>query len=179
MCFALLRTANAAPQSSSALVTQLRQGGYVIVIRHASSPLTKPDKSAADPDNTALERQLDDVGRKTSPSFRALQTVKLADLGTPQTAAELDEGEQGMAGGVNAERTAWLKRATIKAPEFGTDTVLVTHTPNITTAFGRDSAGIAAGEAMIFHPDGKGRTTMVGRIKIEEWPDLIKQQRAQ
>ena len=41
------------------LVDELRHGGYVLVMRHASSPANPPDKSAADPENVALERQLD------------------------------------------------------------------------------------------------------------------------
>jgi hypothetical protein len=31
---------------------------------------------------------------------------------------------------------------------------------------------VAAGEALVFHPDGKGSTELVARVKIEEWPQL-------
>jgi hypothetical protein len=31
---------------------------------------------------------------------------------------------------------------------------------------------MAAGEALVFRPDGKGGTSLVARIKIEEWPKL-------
>src|SRR3954471_20085729 len=78
-----------------ALVTALRQGGYVIVMRHPSSPFTQPDKATANPDNPNLERQLDETGRNTaramgeavrtlhipigdvlsSPTYRALEAV--------------------------------------------------------------------------------------------------------
>jgi hypothetical protein len=51
--------------SGEALVKALRQGGYVIVMRHASSPRQEPDKKTANPDNLAFERQLDQTGRKT------------------------------------------------------------------------------------------------------------------
>jgi lysylphosphatidylglycerol synthetase-like protein (DUF2156 family) len=30
----------------------------------------------------------------------------------------------------------------------------------------------AAGEALVFHPDGKGRSDLVARIKIEQWPQF-------
>ena len=58
------------------LVDELRHGGYVLVMRHASSPPNPPDKSAADPENVTLERQLDENGRMTAEAmgraFKAL-----------------------------------------------------------------------------------------------------------
>ena len=86
-----------------ALVKALRQGGYVIVMRHTSSPREVPDKKTANADNVKPERQLDEEGRTTatamgkalrelkipigevltSPTYRALETVKYAQLGTP------------------------------------------------------------------------------------------------
>jgi hypothetical protein len=59
--------ARAEPLSGAALVEALRQGGYVLLMRHASSPLAPPVASTAEPDNTRLERQLDDnIGRAAS-----------------------------------------------------------------------------------------------------------------
>src|ERR1039457_3284734 len=86
---------NAQTLSGDALVKALRQGGYVIVMRHASSPREVPDKQTANPDNLKPERQLDEIGRTTaaamgkalrdlkipigevysSPTYRALETV--------------------------------------------------------------------------------------------------------
>src|SRR5712691_9472197 len=37
--------------SGGALVSALRQGGYVLVMRHASSPQQPPDKQSANPEN--------------------------------------------------------------------------------------------------------------------------------
>ena len=45
--------------SGEALVKALRQGGYIIVMRHASSPREAPDKQTANADNVNRERQLD------------------------------------------------------------------------------------------------------------------------
>ena len=45
------------------LIASLRQGGYVLVMRHASSPREAPDRRTAHADNTNLERQLDAAGR--------------------------------------------------------------------------------------------------------------------
>src|SRR4051812_37956788 len=90
----------AAPLSGPSLAQALKAGGYVILMRHASSPAMPPDKALAEPDNVAVERQLDQAGRESaramgeavkalripigavlsSPTYRALQTVRLASL---------------------------------------------------------------------------------------------------
>jgi hypothetical protein len=41
-------------------------------------------------------------------------------------------------------------------------------------AFGERAAQVAAGEALIFHPNGAGDPTLVARLKIEEWPELAR-----
>jgi phosphohistidine phosphatase SixA len=185
-------TAFADSLSGPSLVSALRDGGYVIVMRHPSSPFTPPDKATAEPDNTKQERQLDETGRNTatamgdamrklqipvgevlsSPTYRAVQAVKLAKFGKPKLVAELNEGEQGMMANADAARSAWLRRKIAEAPRAKTDTIIVTHTPNLTGAFAADAANMAAGEALIFHPDGKGNSPIVARIKIEDWPKL-------
>jgi phosphohistidine phosphatase SixA len=154
--------------------------------------LAPPDKSTADPGNTTAERQLDDAGRSTaramgaaiktlhipigdvysSPTYRAREAVRLADLGKAQTVAELDEVAHGMAGRANPKQAAWLRAKAAERPRSGTNTVIVTHTPNIVGAFGPEVSKVAAGEALVFHPDGKGGTELVARIKIEDWPAL-------
>ena len=180
-----------------ALVSALRHGGYVLVMRHASSPFEVPDKAAADPENVKLERQLDAAGKETSTAmgkaiktlgipigevdssqtFRALQTAKYADLPHPVPVAELTEGAQGMTADENKARAAWLTHAAASLPRAGTNTVLITHTPNIMAAFGDKAKDIKAGEAMVFQPDGKGATSLVARVAIDEWPRLAAPQR--
>ena len=183
--------------AGSALVSALRHGGYVLVLRHASSPFETPDKSVAEPDNPSLERQLDAAGKETSTemgkaikalgipigavdssqTFRALQTAKYADLPHPTPVAELTEGKQGMSADADKARSAWLMHAAASVPRAGTNTVLITHTPNMTAAFGEKAKDIKAGEAMVFQPDGKGGTSLVARITIDEWPRLAATQR--
>lgn len=189
--------AHADELAGSALVSALRHGGYVLVLRHASSPFEVPDKSAADPDNVNVERQLDAAGKETSTAmgkaiktlgipigevdssqtFRALQTAKYADLPHPMPAPELTEGKQGMAADAEKTRAAWLTHAAASVPRAGTNTVLITHTPNMMAAFGEKAKDIKAGEAMVFHPDGKGGTSLAARVTIDEWPQLAATQR--
>ncbi|HUO67280.1 MAG TPA: histidine phosphatase family protein, partial [Gammaproteobacteria bacterium] len=62
--------------AGSALVSALRHGGYVLAMRHASSPFETPDKSAADPGNANLERQLDATGKETATAMgKAIKTL--------------------------------------------------------------------------------------------------------
>jgi|SRR5579871_242000 len=176
--------------SGEALVRALRQGGYVIVMRHASSPREAPAKAAANPDNVKVERQLDEAGRATaaamgkalrdlkipigsvlsSPTYRALETIRLEQLPNPQTFPEL--GDNGQSMGVSSEaQAAWLQKQAAQFPK-GTNTLIVTHFPNISRAFPQSSSGLADGEALIFGPDGKGGATLVARVKIEDWPGM-------
>jgi phosphohistidine phosphatase SixA len=183
--------------SGAELVAALRQGGYVLVMRHASSPLATPDKDTADPENTALERQLDESGRETaremgsaikqlgipigtvfsSPAYRALETVRLASLGTPRPVPELNVGAQNMAqAAADSTRAAWLRKEVGEGTRFGTDTLIVTHAPNILAAFRDSASGLVDGETLVFRPDGRGGATLVARVKIEEWAHLVTQQ---
>jgi phosphohistidine phosphatase SixA len=172
-----------------ALVKALQAGGHVIVMRHGSSPGEIP--KVPNPDNVPPERQLDEIGRATttamgealrrlkipigevmtSPTYRARETARLARLPDPRPATELGEGPQAMQGAVSPAQTEWLQK---KAKEFpkGTNTVLITHVPNITAAFPAETPALDQGEALVFASDGKGGARVVGRIKIDQWPSL-------
>lgn len=176
--------------SGQALVSALRQGGYVIVMRHASSPREVPDKTTANADNVKLERQLDEAGRASaiamgkalrdlkiplgdvlaSPTYRALETARLAQFSNPKAEDQLGDGGQSMQAVADAQ-AVWLKEKVTQAPK-GTNTLLITHMPNLSRAFPQVSA-VADGEALIFHPDGKGAAPLAARIKIEQWPRLL------
>jgi phosphohistidine phosphatase SixA len=183
-------TASAQSLSDEALVKALQKGGYIIAMRHTSSPRDAPDAQAANPDNVQRERQLDAEGRSTatamgkalrelkipigevlaSPTYRALETVRYAQLGAPRTYAELGDNGQSMQGGTAAQ-AAWLQTRVTQFPR-GTNTILVTHLPNLAGAFPQLAAGLADGEALIFGPDGKGGAAPIARIKVEEWPKM-------
>ena len=171
------------------LIKSLQAGGHVIVMRHASSPGQIPEKPNAD--NVPPERQLDDKGRSTatamgdalrrlkipigevltSPTYRARETARLARRSNPRPATEGGEGPQAMQGAVAPPQTEWLQKKVREFPK-GTNTVLVTHVPNITAAFPGETPAAVEGEAFVFGPDGKGGARLVGRIKIEEWQEL-------
>jgi phosphohistidine phosphatase SixA len=181
----LAATANAQQLQGDALVKALRQGGYVIVMRHASSPREVPDKATANPDNVKPERQLDQEGRASatamgkairdlkipigtvfsSPTYRALETVHYAQFANPQAVPELGDNGRSMSGGTEAQAT-WLRKEVTELPK-GTNTLLVTHMPNMSRAFPQSTERLEDGEALVFGPSG-----VVARVKIEDWSRL-------
>jgi phosphohistidine phosphatase SixA len=186
---AVIGPALAAPASVHRLVERLHSGGYVLVMRHAESPLARPSARDASPGNLRRERQLDAAGEASarsvgaalrrfdipigrifsSPTFRALETIRFAGLGKPTVVPALAEGARGMSGPADRSRVGWLREAVRRAPPAGTNTLIVTHTPNILSAFGRGAAHIEAAEMLVFKPvPGRG-ARLVGRIRAGQW----------
>jgi phosphohistidine phosphatase SixA len=190
--YAAPNAAHSETMNGTSLVRHLRQGGYVLLMRHAHSPSAPPHRSMANPDNVNLERQLDEVGRETarsmgqaikklripvgavlsSPTYRALETVRLAGLGHPQTFPQLGDGGQSMMRDAVTGEAAWLRTKVSEPPKAGSNTVIVTHMPNIQAAFPQEATGLADGEALVFRPSGQGQADLISRVKIEDWPKL-------
>lgn len=78
LTLALVATAYAQMLAGARLVEALQRGGYVIVMRHASSPLEPPTKEAANPDNPGDERQLDARGMATATEMgKAIRALNI------------------------------------------------------------------------------------------------------
>ena len=192
VALASCNAAKAETLAGASQVQKLRQGGYVLLIRHAHSPIETPDKRIADAGNHNLERQLDETGRDTahemggaikklhipvgavlsSPTYRALETVRVAALGPAKTYVELGDGGQSMSAAVVTGQAGWLRHKVAERPRPGSNTIIVTHMPNIQAAFNQDAADLMDGEALVFQPDGRGEANLVAKIKIEDWPSL-------
>jgi len=182
--------ASAQVLSGNDLVGALKQGGYVIVLRHANSPQIRPDHALAAPGNTGLERQLNENGHKTahamglalktlhvpigtvlsSPTFRTRETVQELQVGMPDTFNLLGDGSQGYEFSSFEDSARFMRVRAAELPKPGTNTLIVTHLPNIESAFG-ETFSVDEGEAVVLKPDGMTGTP-VGRIKIDEWPRL-------
>jgi phosphohistidine phosphatase SixA len=195
--FWLLAAVSVAPShgesvSGANVAAAIRTGGYVILMRHASSPRSPPDVGMANADNPIHERQLDEVGRSSaqtfgetlrklgipiglvlsSPTYRALETIKFAQLGQATTFPQLGDSGQNMISDTSGARGAWLRAKAAESPAPGKNTVIVTHFPNIEEAYPQDAVGLADGEALILQPDGRGAARLFARVKIEEWSHL-------
>jgi hypothetical protein len=176
------------------LIRALRRGGYVVVMRHASSPAEPPAPAEAEPGNSGRERQLDASGRAaaiamgealktlqipvgevlSSPTYRALETARLAGLGSPKTFPELGDAGKSMQA-LPASQGAWLRAKAAERPRAGTNTFIVTQYPNIQGAFGQTAANLTDGAALVFFPKARSRSRLLGRIPIEDWPRLAKE----
>jgi hypothetical protein len=63
-------------------------------------------------------------------------------------------------------RASWLKAKVSVPPGPHENTLIVTHFPNIAEAYPQDSVGLADGEAIVLHPDGRGGAVFIARVKI-------------
>jgi phosphohistidine phosphatase SixA len=167
-----------------ALVAALRQGGYIIFFRHAATDRNQSDTDTKNLENCTTQRNLNDKGRAdsrvigeavkklnipvgdilTSGYCRAREMAQLA-FGRGETSPDLvlpateDQEKLGLA----------LRRLLVASPKAGTNTVLISHQPNI--QFGADVTP-QEGEAIIFQPGKKVGYIQIGSIKVEDWAGL-------
>ena len=191
---ALFSTLPAAAQvkpGDAELVQALKAGGHVIVFRHGATFTNQADTDPLHPANVAKQRQLNEKGVAAAKSFgaalkamgvpvgpvwtsefnRAYQTAVLAGLSKPVKSRDLTEGGLVVSPDENARRAAAFRKLAGTLPPIGTNTVIVSHKPNIIDAFGRDWFEVKEGEASIFKPDGSGYK-LVARVQMDEWPRL-------
>jgi hypothetical protein len=88
--------------------------------------------------------------------YRAIETGTLLGFGAVTSSADISEGGQVVSPNENNRRTAAMRKLAATMPPAGTNTVLVSHKPNIMDAFGRDWFDVREGEASVFRPDGNG-----------------------
>ena len=171
------------------LVTAMKQGGYVIVLRHGA---TNPDQADTDPlhrDNIASQRVLSTQGRavatQVGDSFRKLgiplgkvyssefnratETAKLVSGKSVTTTPDITEGGLAVSPAENARRAKALKQMASTAPDAGASTLIVTHKPNILDSFGKDWFDSKEGEASVFKPDGSIGLVLVARVQAADW----------
>src|SRR5215467_9265710 len=143
--------APAATADDQDIAQALRAGGLVIVVRHGA---TFADQADADPlnfDNIAAQRNLNDKGKILAKEFgvalreagvpvgavytskynRAYETAVLAGFKDIETTADLTEGGLVVSPNENNRRSEALRKLLATMPKSGTNTILVTHYPNI------------------------------------------------
>jgi broad specificity phosphatase PhoE len=172
-----------------AILTLLRGGGYVIVFRHGATHADQADTDPLNLDNVAKQRQLNDKGRADAKAVgdalkaagvpisksissrfaRAVETARLIGGKDPEPTPDVTEGGLVVTPNENNRRAQALRAIAAAPPAAGTNTLVVTHKPNILDAFGKDWFEIKEGEASIFKPDGKGAYTLIARVSIDQW----------
>jgi phosphohistidine phosphatase SixA len=185
--------ANSQPAASQAdAINALRQGGHVIVFRHGATYSDQADTDPLNLNNVAKQRQLNDDGRSLAKSIgesmhklgipvgqvqtsmfqRAIDTGTLLGFGEVETSPVISEGGLVVTPIENNRRTDAFRKLAGEQPPAGTNTVIVSHKPNILDAFGKDWFDVREGEASVFKPDGKGGYKLVVRILASEWSKL-------
>jgi broad specificity phosphatase PhoE len=187
---ALLGIALTAPASANdqEIAQTLRAGGLVIVVRHGA---TFPDQADTDPlnfDNIAAQRNLNDKGKALAKAFgeairhagvpvgkvytskynRAHETAILAGFKDIEKTADLTEGGLVVSPNENNRRMEAFRKILATAPKPGTNTLLITHKPNIVDALGKDWFDVKEGEASMFRPEN-GSYKLVARVQMDEW----------
>jgi phosphohistidine phosphatase SixA len=172
------------------LVARLREGGYVVFIRHAATQTTQDDPRP-DLDDPSTQRNLSDDGRHqarqlgrairrlripvgtvlASPYARTRETAELA-FGRDRVRVTRDLLNEAFPGTDDEELARRLRRLFATRPPAGQNTVLVSHGFNLQEATG---LSIGEGESAIFAPGDAGRPSLVARITPEEWQTLAQQ----
>ena len=168
-----------------AVLDELRAGGFVIYLRHATTDEGGPTDEDADLERCETQRNLNDLGRE-----QAAQIGKaIAALGVPigevvsspfcrcKETAELAFGRFAIDADVSYIITAHpddtkrmtdsLRRMLSTAPAQGTNTVIVSHTGNL-----REAADIwpkPEGVAFVFRPLPEGKFEAVAKVLAEDW----------
>ena len=178
------------------VLSALKYGGHVIVLRHVETDDSQKDVYPFKFEDMSAQRQLSDKGRETARRIgsqfaalsipigdiytsklnRAVETGKLISARAVTPIAELTDSGAGnpsaMArpgGGGNAELGRALRQLANAAPKPGTNTIIVTHKTNIADGFGKDWNDVKEGEASVFKPGGAEGLTLVARIQASDF----------
>ena len=183
--FAIAVPAAGAPDDK-ALAQALRAGGLVIVVRHGP---TLPDMEEVDLlslDSNAAQLELNNEGEALAKAFgraihdvgipvgmvytskynRAYETAVLAGFKDIVKAADLTDG------GLMMPPREYDRRAETP-PKAGTNTILITHRPNLIAALGGGWQDVKEGEASIFRPEN-GTYKLIARVQMDEWPRIAR-----
>jgi len=171
----------ATAQDAGLTVEQLRQGGYVVFIRHGLADVGM-DMQGLDVNDCTQQRNLSDAGMRearaignafrllaipvgavySSEFCRARETAGIAFGRADALVPALDLCCFDTNPIPNEERLAYVERAVAQLPPAGVNTVIVAHGVGIVT-------DLAQGEAGIYKPDGRGGTVRVARVLPSEW----------
>jgi phosphohistidine phosphatase SixA len=181
-----------ATRDAKRLIESLRDGGYVIVVRHGATVSDQADTDPFNFDNIAKQRNLNEKGKELAKAFgdairqvgipagkvytsnfnRAFETAVLAGFKDIEKTTDLTEGGLVVSPDENSRRAAALRKMLAQVPAKGKNTFLITHKPNIIDALGKDWFDVKEGEASIFKPE-VGKYQLVARVQMEDWPKLV------
>ncbi|HEY3187097.1 MAG TPA: histidine phosphatase family protein [Solirubrobacteraceae bacterium] len=175
------------------VVGRLRDGGHVLVFRHAATDFSMTDETR-DLRDCARQRNLNAQGRRqaraigsalrrlgipvgdvlASPYCRTRDTARLA-FGRVRSSTALLSADFFRSPSARAGQPRRLRRLLAARPRAGTNTVLVSHGFAIDDATG---VSLAEGEAAVVAPSVRARDVeVVARIEADEWARLARRSR--
>jgi len=177
-----------ATADSTGIAQALRAGGLVVVVRHGATFADQADTDPLNFENVAAQRNLNDKGRTLARGFgdalrqvgipvgkvytskynRAYETAVIAGFKDVEKTADLTEGGLVVSPNENARRIDAFHKMISTAPKPGTNTILITHKPNIVDGLGKDWFDVKEGEASIFRPEN-GSYRLLARVQMDEW----------
>jgi phosphohistidine phosphatase SixA len=175
----------APPPQQPSIVEALREGGLVLVIRHAKTDAEINQQELLR--SCAFQRNLSEAGReqareigeairalripigdvRSSPMCRTRDTARLA---FGRVTPDRDLLSPGVIGTEAADerRTQRLSVMVQNPPPAGENTVLVTHTGNIGAALGEET--VQEGDMLVYGGGGE----LVGRVESGRWAELVR-----
>jgi hypothetical protein len=166
-------------QIDAGLLQKIRQGGYVLYFRHASTDFSRNDRDMKSYEDCAGQRNLTDKGRDearaiathvkrlgipigdvhASPFCRTMETARLA-FGKATATQDVRGGP------VDPKRYDPLRKLLGTRPATG-NTVVSSHGNPFHAVAGPPY--LAEGEMAVVRPEGDSRFTVVGRVRLEHW----------
>ena len=170
-------------QPDAALLGELRHGGYVLYLRHASTDFSQNDAKMTSYEDCANQRNLTDKGRVearavgehikrlkipvgrvfASPFCRTMETARLA-FGKAQP---MQEARGGPSRTDDAKRYEGLRKLLSTPVPKGENVVISSHGNPFHAVAGPPY--LAEGEIAVVRPQGDSAFAVVGRIRLEDW----------
>jgi hypothetical protein len=169
-------------EADAALVSRLREGGYVLYLRHTSTDFGQDDSRMTSFEDCTSQRNLTDRGRDearaigkhvkrlripigevlASPYCRTLETARLA-FGKATATNDVRGGP------VDATRYEPLRKLLSSPVPKGSNRVISSHGNPFVALAGPPY--LAEGEIAVVKPEGE-RFSVVARLRLGDWPRL-------
>jgi hypothetical protein len=176
----------AGAQVDASTVAKLREGGYVLYMRHTSTDFSQNDARMTSYEDCANQRNLTDKGRAeareigaqvkrlripigevlSSPFCRTLETARLA-FGKAQATNEVRGGP---VRSNDPERYEGLKKLLSSAVPRGENRVISSHGNPFQAVAGPPY--LSEAEIAVVRPEGAMRFSVIARIRPEDWSSL-------
>jgi Histidine phosphatase superfamily (branch 1) len=177
-----------AAEVDPSIVQELRKGGYVLYMRHASTDFSQNDSAMTSYEDCTTQRNLTEKGRAearairehlkrlripigevlASPYCRTMETARLA-FGKAKATHDVRGGP---VRSDDPKRYDGLKKLLSSPVPAGENRVISSHGNPFTAVAGPPY--LAEGEIAVVRPEGEMRFTVLARIRSADWPEMAR-----